>query len=155
MPKNAYLDPPVFVLANSKCVVPVTVLYTAALQVSESDYMNCGWYSVCCRHILILPSRLFKGVIFEFVTQMIKYRSTDIRVGQFKVCSTCDFVVQSHVISFGVRFHELLVARRLPHPYIELAIRAYLGKFWEFIWIFCPKMPILARRYPFWLIQSV
>ena len=139
MPKNAYLDPPVSVLANSKCVAPVTMLYTAALQVSESDYMNCGWYSVCRRHILILPSRLFKGVIFEFVPQMTIYRSTDIRFGQFKVCGTCHYVVQSHVISFGVGFHELLVARCLPHPYIELAIRTNLGEFREIYLNFCQK----------------
>ena len=147
MPKNAYLDPPVSVLANLKCVAPVTMLYTAALQVSESDYMNCGWYGVCRCHILMLPARLLKGVIFEFVPQMTIYRSTDIRFGQFKVCSTCDYVVQSHVKSFGVGFHELLVARCLPHPYIELAIRTNLGKFREIYLIFC-------RKNSFWRFQS-
>ena len=97
----------------------------------------------------------FLGRHFGIFAPKCLTRPSDIRFGQFKACGTCDCVVQSHVTSFGVGFHELLVARRLPHPYIELAIRAYLGKFWEFIWIFCPKMPILARRYPFWLIQSV
>ena len=95
------------------------------------------------------------GRHFRIFSRKCLSRPVDIRFGQFKACGTCDYVVQSHVTSFGVRFHKLLMARRLPYPYIELAVWAYLGNFQEFSWNFCQKMPILARRHSFWLIQSV
>ena len=40
-PKNVHLGPPSFVLANSKCVEPVTMFSKAMLQTSELDSMNC------------------------------------------------------------------------------------------------------------------
>ena len=40
---------------------------------------------------------------------------------------TSDYVLQSHVTSFGVRVHELPVAWRFPQLYIGLAVTAFLG----------------------------
>ena len=66
-------------------------------------------------------------------------KNADIRFGQFEVYGTCDYVVQSHVTSFGVGFHELLVSWRFPYPYIELAVWAFLGNLGEFCVIFAKK----------------
>ena len=49
-------------------------------------------------------------------------RPPDIRFGQFKVCGTCDYVLQSHATNFGAGFHELHVAQRTPQPYMELSV---------------------------------
>ena len=118
LPKNAYLGPPTFVLANSKCVAPATMLFKATLQVSDSDSKKWWLHGVSPNHISNLPFGRF-SVFFLLSANKCLTRPADIRFGQFEVYGTCDYVVRSHVTSFGVGFHELLVAWRMPHPYID------------------------------------
>ena len=80
--------------------------------------------------------RAYLGYLFVTFAKKCLSRPADIRFGQFEVCGTCDYVVQSHVTSFGVGFHEVPVAWRLPHPYTDLAVPAFLGRHFG---IFAPK----------------
>ena len=72
-------------------------------------------------------------------------RPADIRFGQFKVCGTCDCVLQSHDKCFRVGFHEPPEAWRLPQPYVELVVRAYLGDLFVLVANKCLSWPVDIR----------
>ena len=93
---------------------------------------------------LFFPLVLTRCYFGMFVKKRLS-RPADIRFGQFKVCGTCDCVLQSHVTSFGVGFHKLSVAWRLPQPYVELVVRAYLGDLFVIFAKKCLSWPVDIR----------